>query len=319
MAARLDRTVLVFKPQWVTFSAGANDALRDVTPAQYEQALRDIVDKTQARGARLILLTPCALLKRDGKTPEEQEVSERKVQARLADFERIIRTVAAEKGCRVAENRALMDAALRTGETILCPDGVHPNYAGQAIMARSILNALGYDGVALPRTFEPRVFPGVIPEWKMRLAPLDEEKRAVRLTAEAVTKLQPDKSWQTYTLPDPAPTNAPPAEDWHEQIRRNGFALAIKDRLGAGLVQAATEVHADRERQAYLQIGGDVSTVWVNGVRVHDQGTAWTGFHAGKERIPVMLAPGTNRLVVETGGEFFLALTNDRIWEDQIR
>ena len=45
--------------------------------------------------------------------------------------------------------------AIRSGKTIMTADGVHPNYRGQEIMARAILNALGCTDVALPRTFEP--------------------------------------------------------------------------------------------------------------------------------------------------------------------
>ena len=320
MAVRLERTVLAFNPQWVTFNAGANDALRDVTPVQYEAALREIAGKVRAQGARLILLTPCVLQKRNGKTPDEQEAHAKTVQGRLDDFETIIRKVAAENGCTIAENRALMDTAMRAGDTILVADGVHPNYAGQALMARSILDAMGYQEVALPRTFDPRLFPGIIPEWKVRLAPVDDKKQPIRLTAATVGDLTPGDSWVTYTLPDPVPTNAPSAEDWNEQIRRNGFALRLQERLGDGLVQATAEVNTDRERHAWLQLGGQISTVWLNGVKLHDQGTAWTGFHAGKERLPVTFVSGLNRLVVETAGQhFFLAVTDEMVWEDGLR
>lgn len=319
MAVRLDKTVLVFKPQWVTFSAGANDALRKVTPTQYEQALRQIVDKTQAQGVRMLLLTPCVLLKRDGQTPHEKEAYGKQVQARLDDYERIIRTVAAEKGCMVAENRAVMEAAVKAGRTILAPDNVHPNYEGQALIARSILDAMGYKDVAIPRTFEPKLFPGIIREWKMRQAPLDDKKHEVRLTLETVMRLEPDSSWKTYTLPDPAPTNAPSAEDWSEQLRRNGFALGIPNQIGGKLVQAVAEVVSDHEKNVYLHIGGYVSTVWLNGILVHNQGETWTGFHAGKDRIPVMLKLGRNHLVVETGASHFLiAITGGLIWEDPL-
>jgi acyl-CoA thioesterase-1 len=320
MAARLDKSVLVFKPRWVTFSAGANDALRDVTPAHYEEALREIVEKTQARGVRLMLLTPCVLLKRDGQTPDEQEAFAKKVQARLDDYERILRTVALEKGCVIAENRALMEAAVKAGRTILAPDHVHPNYEGQTLIARSILDAMGYRDVAIPKTFLPDLFPGIIREWKMRTAPPGSKDNEERLTPELVAKLDPDVSWTTYTLPDPAPANASSAEDWTEQLRRNGFALGIHDRVGGKRVWAVADVDANQEKSVWLQIGGYISTVWLNGVSVHDQGVAWTGFHAGKDRIPVRLKPGRNRLVVETGAShFFLSVTDERVWEDALQ
>jgi hypothetical protein len=51
--------------------------------------------------------------------------------------------------------------------------------------------------------------------------------------------------------------------------------------------------------------------VWLDGVQVW-RSTAWTGWHAGKERIPVDLAAGPHRLVVEAEGAFFCALTPER-------
>ena len=116
MAARLDQTVLVFQPQWVTFSAGTNDAVRGVTNEQFENALREIVAKVQARGGKLVLLTPSLILSRNGKTPQEQEARRKQYEARLDCFEAIIRKVAAEKHCLLAENHASLLAAIRSGE-----------------------------------------------------------------------------------------------------------------------------------------------------------------------------------------------------------
>ena len=55
MAARLKETVLRFKPDLVTFSAGTNDTLRGVTDEDYEKALRAIVAGVQAAQAKMIL------------------------------------------------------------------------------------------------------------------------------------------------------------------------------------------------------------------------------------------------------------------------
>ena len=66
MAARLDRTVLEFKPTLVTFCAGTNDACRGVTPEQYEASLREVCGKVKASGARMVLLTPCTIEPKDG-------------------------------------------------------------------------------------------------------------------------------------------------------------------------------------------------------------------------------------------------------------
>ena len=320
MAARLKQTVLAFHPQLVTFSAGTNDVFREVSDQQYTKALREIVLQVQAQGGSLMLLTPCEILKYEGKTPEEQQANRKKIQQRLDSYEAIIRQVATEKACLVAETRLLMQKAIRSGEPIMTDDGIHPNYHGQEIIARAILNTMGYSDVALPRTFQPKLFPCVIPQWKMRLAPLDEKDNPQHLTAQTVPQLNPDASWKTYTLPDAPPANTPSAQEWTEQLRRNGFALQLQEQIGKGVIQAFANIESATDREAYLQVGIGASTVWLNGTKVHDQGEAWTGFHAGKERIAVKLHAGVNRLVVETGGpHFFVGISDDLIWEGDLR
>ena len=321
MAARLDRTVLVFKPGVVTFCAGTNDALRGVTAAEYEQALREIVRKVKAAGGKMVLLTPCVLNPAETADPKARQASAAKARAAeaiLVGYEKVIRTVAREEGYPVAENNALMRQARAAGKSLMAADGIHPNYLGQSLMARSILDALGHKDVPLPRTFEPRLFPGVIRAYSMRLAPLDEKKRPQVLDDKSVQALNPDRTWQTVPLPEPVPAGKPSAEDWLEQERRNGFALQLDRRVGKGPIQAVAVLKETKARKVFVNTGIGVATVWLNGTRIHSQGDAWTGFHAGKERIPVELKDGKNVLVVEIHGPyFFLSVTDKLIWEEE--
>jgi len=319
MAARLEKTVLVFKPTLVTFSAGTNDALRGVTPAQYEQALRGISAKVKAQGGSMLLLTPCIICPGKGADAAAKAKAEAAEKA-VAQYIEAIRRVAADEGYPVAETHALMQAARREGKELMADDGVHPNYLGQSLMARSILDAMGHRDVPLPREFRPALFPGVVREWRMRLAPLDEHQKPRRLTEATVRQLTPDDSWKAYRLPDPVPASKPSAEDWWEQERRNGFGLKVHDLVGKGLVQAVALVECPEPRSAFLNTGIGISTVWLNGVRLHDQGAAWTGFHAGKERLPASLRRGRNEIVVEIDGpQFFLSLTDKLVWEEDVR
>ena len=323
MAARLERTVLVFKPDVVTFSAGTNDSLRGVTAAQYERSLRDIARKVKASGARMVLLTPCIINPGESKDPKVRRASEaraRAAEALVAEYTKVIRKVAGEEGWPVAENNALMRQARKDGKQVMTADGIHPNYAGQSLMARSILDALAYRDVPLPRTFEPRLFPGVIRTWKMRLAPLDARKRPQVLDEKTVRELAPDGTWKTITLLELAPPEKPSAEDWLEQERRNGFALHLDRTVGKGPIQAVAVLDEKKARKAFVNTGIGAATVWLNGKRIHTQGSTWTGYHAGKERIPVELKAGKNLLVVEIqGAHFFLSVTGERIWEKAVR
>lgn len=321
MAARLERTVLIFEPAVVTFLAGTNDALRSVTAAQYESALREIAAKVKTKGARMVLCTPCLIQSVRGKTKAEQDVAAKAVNERLNAFEAVIRKIAAENGWPVAENRALMQRAVDAGETIMAADGIHPDYHGQSLIARSILDALGGKDIPLPKSFDPKLFPGVVREWRMRPAPLDAKKKPERLTAESEASLQPDGTWKTYTLPDPVPAKPAGSEDWREQERRNGFGTRIRDFVGpAALVQAVAWVESDADKPAFINTAIGVSSCWLNGKKIHEQGEGWTGYHAGKERLAVTLVKGRNRLVVEiAGGEFFLSVTDKLVWEEELR
>jgi acyl-CoA thioesterase-1 len=322
MAARLENTVLVFRPTLVTFCAGANDALRGVSPDHYGRALREIAGKVKARGGTMILLTPCIITPGKGGDAAAQRAARDRADAAerlVAQYAEAIRKVAKEEGYPVAENNALMQAARREGKELMADDGIHPNYLGQSLIARSILDATGYQGVPLPAEFKPRLFPGVIREWKMRLAPLDGKKQPQRLTEQSVGQLQPDATWKTYTLPDPVPDARPSAGDWWEQERRNGFGLKVHETVGKRLVQAVAAIQADAPRKAFVNTGIGISTVWLNGRKLHEQGAAWTGFHAGKERIPVELKRGRNVLVAELDApQFFLSVTEKLAWEEDL-
>lgn len=318
MAARVENSVLAFRPSLVTFCAGTNDALRGVPPADYETALREISTKVKAQGGSMLLLTPCVI--NAGRTADAAaRAKAAAADAALAQYIEVLRKVAADEGYAVAENNALMQAARREGRELMADDGIHPNYLGQSLIARSILDALGHRGVPLPREFRPALFPGVLREWKMRLAPLDAQRKPQRLTAEAVQQLAPDTSWKTYTLPDPPPPSKPSAEDWWEQVRRNGFGLRVHDVVGKGLVQAVAVLECRAPRHAFVNTGVGIATVWLNGARVHDQGGAWTGFHAGKERLPVSLRRGRNVVAIEIDGpQFFLSVTDKLAWEEDL-
>jgi len=319
MAARFEQDVLRFQPTVVTVSAGTNDAHRGVTDEAYEAALRAICERGRAAGALMVLLTPCVIEPREG-ADEAATQKARELDDRVLGFEKVVRRLAAEFACPVAECNRRMREARDRGVKIMAGDGIHPDYMGQSLMARAILDALACTEVALPKEFQPRLFPDVVRSWRMRLAPLGEDKKPVRLTEASAATLDPDAAWVEYRLPDAVPAGAPGADDWREQCRRNGFGLQVQAAVGKGLVQAVAFLDEAAPRKAFINTGIGVSTVWLNGRKLHEQGGRWTGYHAGKERLPVELAAGRNRLVLEVeGNDFFLSLTDTLVWETALR
>jgi hypothetical protein len=193
-------------------------------------------------------------------------------------------------------------------------DGIHPNYFGQTLIARSILDVIKCYPVAIPKEFKPQMYPGVVKEWQMRIAP-----KPIFLDAITVTAVQPDATWKSYKLPDPEPVKPTTPEDWMEQTRQSGFGLQLNKVIGKGKIQAFATIDCQMEKQAYINTGIGVESVWLNGKKIYTPSPDWSGFHAGKERIQVQLNKGANTLIIEiNGSQFFLSVTDELVWEREL-
>jgi lysophospholipase L1-like esterase len=286
---RVERDVLSRKPTLVLLSVGVNDALHKLKPAEFEADVKAIADELQAKKVPLLVLTATPL---GPKHAEEDKA--------LADLNAVLRRVAKDHGATVAEVNEKMRA---TGDLkpLLEDDQVHLTFEGYRVMARAVLDALGHKDVPVPEKLTLEPLPGIVSEWKVRAAPKD-----AALDDKAVADLKPDGSWTTYPLPEKDAA----AHWWFDQERQRGFAVSLEKKVGAAKrYQAVAVVEADKPRQAFLNTGAQLEGVWLNGKRVY-KSEGWTGWHAGKERVPVKLEAGKNTLVIETGGAFFLSLTD---------
>jgi hypothetical protein len=199
-----------------------------------------------------------------------------------------------------------MKRAFTAGATIIEDDQIHPNLAGQRLIARSVLDALGDSTISLPVEFKPEVMPGIISEWRVWAVPKDQENRAVE-TAAAIT---PDEHWVTWKLPETGPEKHP----WYEQERRRGFALNLDKAAGKATdYLACAQVHSDSPRQVCFNTGADLKRIWLNGKLIYTS-QGWTGWHAGKERIAAQLTAGQNSVTIQTGRQFFLSITDTNDW-----
>ena len=143
MLAREDHDVISKKPTWMTVSCGVNDVwhgAKGVPLDKYKENMTAIVDKAQAAGIKVMLLTS-TMIREDVKNPENQK---------LAAYNDFVRELAKEKKCLLADLNADMQAALDEGEkagkkrgNMLTVDGVHMNPLGNQMMAAGILTAFG--------------------------------------------------------------------------------------------------------------------------------------------------------------------------------
>jgi lysophospholipase L1-like esterase len=293
---RLERDVLARKPTLATLSIGPNDAFRQVKPEDYQTDVTAIIERLKRDKIPLVILTTTVL-------GPKHAAAEKK----LDEFNAILRNLAAKHGCRVADVNKLSQEARKNGEVLLEPDEVHLSFAGYRVMARAVLDALGHKDVPVPMELKLEPMPGIVRQWQMRStgdkeAPLDDQ---------AVAALKPDQAWKDYRLPETEPL----MHWWQDHERQRGFGMSL-DRLvgkGKGFV-GMTTLEAGKPKGVFFNTGAQLQTIWLNGKRIY-KNEGWTGWHAGKERLPARLAAGKNTIVIEVSGNaFFLSITDNNDW-----
>jgi lysophospholipase L1-like esterase len=291
MRERLDRDVLSHKPTLVALGVGINDVLRDVKIEDFRADVTAIAERLKEKNIPLLVLTTTIL------GPKHAEADRRR-----AAYNAVLREVAGQNGWKLAEVNRHLRKARNRGTDLLEPDHVHLNFEGYRVLTRAVLDALGHKDVPVPKELRVALLPGVIREWRVRGVtakepPIDE--RTVR-------PVRPDPSWTKLELPE----KEPQTQWWLDQERRRGFALSLPKVAGkAKSYLGVATIESNRPRPVYLNTGAQLGTIWLNGKRVF-RGDGWTGWHAGKERIPVELPAGRSTIVIETGPAFFLSVTD---------
>ena len=157
-------------------------------------------------------------------------------------------------------------------------------------MARAVLDAMGRTELGVPDALALEPMAGLVREWKIRALP-DGEPRALAL-----------------------PCPAPAAHWWIDQERRRGFAVELDKVAGAGKrFQATATIESKDVRDVFFNTGAELDEIRLNG-RLLWKSEGWTGWHAGKERIAARLSAGTNAIEIESGGSFFLSVTDQNSW-----
>jgi lysophospholipase L1-like esterase len=294
-AARLERDAFVFAPTDIVLNVGHNDAFRNVTPEAFGAEIRTILEAATARGIRVLVLT-CAAFGPANSSAEN----------RIAEFNAELRQLAAEFGCPVAPVNRMMREALRGGAKLHEPDDVLPNFEGCRIIARAVLQGMGFEQAAVPATLKLEPLPGIVSAWKLKaLAPT-----VSALSAGDIERLVPDITWVEVVVPERGRADT----WWLDQERQRGVVTSVGRKVGGGTRYVGIgEVVGKQPGQGWLNTGGYLEEVWLNGKRVFRQ-EGWTGLHPGKERVPVRLRAGTNSVVIVTGPQFFVSFTEDADW-----
>ena len=144
MLARLERDVIRKKPQIMTLSCGVNDVWhgkRGVPLDQYKKNITAIVDKAQAAGIKVYILTATMI----SENPQSDN------NKKLVAYNEFLRELAKKKNCKLVDLNADMQRQItsirekypRQKGNLLTVDGVHMNPLGNIMMAKGILRAFG--------------------------------------------------------------------------------------------------------------------------------------------------------------------------------
>jgi len=154
MLARLQRDVIDKKPDWMTLSCGVNDVwhgAKGVPLDQYKQNITQIVEKAQAAGIKVVILTATMI------TENPQEPNNEK----LVAYNEFLRELAKEKKCLLAELNGAMQKELDEKEKaggkrgkLLTSDGVHMNPLGNMMMASGVLRGFGLNDAQMAKATE---------------------------------------------------------------------------------------------------------------------------------------------------------------------
>jgi len=143
------RDVLPLKPAVITIDFGMNDARGgDNNLPRYVEHLGKMVAQLKAAGARIALVTP---------SPEERYEADQPggsaYNRMLAKYSQALREIAVREQVLFIDQYTPFIATIAagraagvlgpTGAPRLIPDAVHPNWAGQLVMAAAILKGLG--------------------------------------------------------------------------------------------------------------------------------------------------------------------------------
>jgi len=151
MLDRIDRDVISKKPDWVTVSCGVNDVWhgeKGVPLDQYKTNMTSLVDKCQAAGIKVMILTATPIM----------EQLDNDLNKKLAPYNEFLHQLATEKKLALADLNADIVAGLKEAQnkphppgTLLTRDGVHMNPLGDRVMATSILKAFGLDDAQMQK------------------------------------------------------------------------------------------------------------------------------------------------------------------------
>lgn len=146
LLARWERDVLTQDPQWVTICIGINDVWRQfdspaiksshVLPDEYEANLEKMITSVKDKVKGVFLLTPYYI------EPNPADF----MRARMDEYVAVNKKLAEKYGCILVDFQKMYEDYCKIRHSsYIAWDRVHPNQIGATLMARTFLDACGFD------------------------------------------------------------------------------------------------------------------------------------------------------------------------------
>ena len=146
LAARWERDVLAWYPEWLSILIGINDVWRSidflsggethVSLEEYTTQLKELVSTTKPSLQGLVLMTPYYI---------HADHADR-MRAMMDQYSDAVREIATEQKVILVDTQAEFDRVMRIrAAKSLAEDHIHINLVGHMVLARAFLNAVGFE------------------------------------------------------------------------------------------------------------------------------------------------------------------------------
>jgi hypothetical protein len=305
--SQLDHFVVPLKPTHAIIEFGPQINSKGVMydpPQDFEPAYNRLLDALIQRGIQPILRTSFRVC---DKEPARRDYCNA--------YNKIIREQANKRGLRLIDVAARFAELPDQGESLLLENHSEPNFEGSRELARIELAALGFPTLEIPQQLQFKPLPGIRRDWTYCIRSTDAP-----LSVEEATHIHPDSTWKTLRLPQADDKlDKRSVEKWRSYIYRGkaqGYAF-VTNQVRNKSVEAVNYLDSDRERDVFINTGGSLYAVWLNGEKVYEDRAPRRGWHSGRDRIPAHARAGRNTIIVETQDDFFLSVTDDCDWPIQ--
>jgi lysophospholipase L1-like esterase len=148
LRSRWSDDVLRNKPDWLSIEVGINDLLTyfrhdkegQVPPALYEEAYRDILERTRATlpKCRILLIDPYYISRCASPNSARKQMLDL-----LPEYIAVVAKMSKEFKTRRIKAHAMFQRLLADYEPeVLCPEPIHPNPTGHLLIAEAVYDAM---------------------------------------------------------------------------------------------------------------------------------------------------------------------------------